>query len=240
MNTKRRALATVCTAAAAVMTLLAGQAHAAVIWDGDASRGTGVFGHIGSNCGAPGSVTAVDESARGEVWRYRKPAGSNRCESRGIVVGGDDYTFTNGSTRYLGWASKLSSTVDNNAIFQWKSYGDHQQNWPVVLKMIGGKLTVIQRQPDGTVHTIWTRSVSAGAWNHIVIGLHLSDQTRGGWVELWFNGAKQTFNSGTQRWNCRTFDSENHPKWGVYGADSNSVDHYVDALKIGTSYGDVD
>ncbi|WBB62444.1 hypothetical protein O7599_07905 [Streptomyces sp. WMMC500] len=240
MKHMRTALAAVCTAAVAAVTLPAGPAQATVIWDGDASRGTGVFAHIGSNCAAPGGVTAVDDSARGRVWRYRKPSGLERCESRGIAVNGDDYTFTNGSTRYLGWSSRLSSTVDNNAVFQWKSYGNHQQNWPVVLKMVGGRLTMIQRQPGGTVHTIWSRSVSANTWNHIVVGLHLSDQTRGGWVELWINGAKQTFSDGTQRWACRTFDSENHPKWGVYGADANSVDHYVDALKVGTSYGDVD
>ncbi|MGY1495209.1 heparin lyase I family protein [Streptomyces sp. QTS52] len=239
MSNRRLGLASVCTAAVAVMTLMAGQAQATVIWDGDASRGTGIFANIGSNCAAPGGVTAVDDSARGKVWRYHKPAGSNRCESRGITVSGDEYTFTNGSTHYLGWASKLSSTVDNNAIFQWKSYGDHQQNWPVVLKMISGRLTMIQRQPDGTVHTIWSTPVSAGAWNRVAVGLHLSDETLGGWVELWFNGTKQTFSNGTQRWNCRTFDSENHPKWGVYGAEPSSMDHYVDALKIGTSYADV-
>lgn len=166
--------------------------------------------------------------------------GSDRCESRGIAVGGTDYTFANGGTYYLGWTSKLSAAVDNNAVFQWKSYGDHLQNWPVVLKMINGRLTMIQRQPDGTVDTIWSRPFAANSWSHIVVGLHLSDETRGGWVELWIDGARQTFSDGTQRWACRTFDAENHPKWGVYGAGSSAVDHYVDALKVGTSYGDVD
>ncbi|MFI1397357.1 hypothetical protein [Streptomyces sp. NPDC020681] len=237
---KRVGLAGTVVAGVAAMTLFAGQAQASVIWDGDASKGTGVFAHVGSNCASPGSLTAVNDSSRGAVWRYRKPGGLNRCESRGIANGGTDYAFTNGRTYYLGWTSKLSSTVDNNAVFQWKSYGDFSQNWPVVLKMISGRLTMIQRQPDGTVHTIWSKAVSANSWNHIVVGLHLSDQTKGGWVELWFNGSKQTFNSGTQRWQCRTWDSENHPKWGVYGAQANAVDHYVDALKVGTAYGDVD
>lgn len=219
--------------------LLAGPAGAAVIWDGDASRGTGVFGHIGSNCASPGSVTAVNDEAQGRVWRYYKPSGSDRCESRGIKVGSSQYTFTDGSTYYFGWRSKLSSTVNNNATFQWKSYGDHIQNWPVVLKVIDGRLTMIQRQPGNVVHTIWSTPVSANAWNRIVLGLHISDDTTGGWVELWYNGQKQTFSNGSQRWACRTLDDENHPKWGVYGASGSTVINYVDALKVGTSYNDV-
>lgn len=226
-------------AAIAAMTLVASPAHASLIWDGDAAKGTGVFGLIGSNCASPGSVTAVTDAERGSVWRFRKPAGSNRCEVHGIAHDGDDYHFVNGNTYYLGWSSKLSNTVDNNAVFQWKSYGDHIQNWPVVLKMIDGELTMIQRQPDGTIYTIWSTPVSAGAWNHVVVGLHLSDETWGGWVELWFNGVKQTFRDGTQRWACRTWDSTNDPKWGVYGAESSSVDNYIDDLKVGTSYADV-
>ncbi len=38
-------------------------AQATLIWDGDASRGTGVFASF--NCGSPGSVTAVDDSTMG-------------------------------------------------------------------------------------------------------------------------------------------------------------------------------
>lgn len=219
---------------------MATPAQAAVIWDGDASRGTGVFGHIGSNCSSPGSVSAVDDSTHGRVFRFRKPSGSNRCEAKGITVNGQHYTFSNGSTYYLGWSSRLSNTVNNNATFQWKSYNNHIQNWPVVLKVINRRLTMIQRQPGGTVYTIWSAPISANSWHHIVVGLHLSDATRGGWVELWFNGTRQTFNDGSQRWACRTWDSLNEPKWGVYGAESSSVDNYIDELKVGTSYGDVD
>ena len=46
------------------------------------------------------------------VWRFHKPSGDRRCESRGIRVGGSKYTFRNGTTVYLGWRSKLSSAVD--------------------------------------------------------------------------------------------------------------------------------
>lgn len=214
-------------------------AEASVIWDGDASKGTGVFGIIGSNCASPGSVTAVDDASQGRVWRYDKPASSGRCETRGVKVGGSLYQFEGDRTYYLGWRTKLSNTVNNNATFQWKSFGNHIQNWPVVLKLIDGRLTMIQRQPDGVVHTVWSTPFAANTWYRVVLAIHVSDETLGGFVELWFNGVKQTFSDGTQRWECRTLDDENHPKWGVYGATGSDVRHYVDALKIGTSYSDV-
>lgn len=218
---------------------MASPANAAVIWDGDASRGTGVFALIGSNCASPGSVTAVDDAGHGRVWRYHKPSGLNRCESRGIKVGGSTYLFRDGQTVYLGWYSKLSSTVNNNATFQWKSFGNHTQNYPFVLKVISNRITMIQRQPGTSEVRIWSQPITANSWNHFAIGVHLSSDTRGGWIELWFNGTRQTFGNSTQRYACRTFDSENHPKWGVYGASGTTVTNFVDGLKIGTTHADV-
>jgi hypothetical protein len=224
--------------AVSVVMMLAGNAHASEIWDGDASRGKGIFGNL--NCDSPGSITAVSEPGRGQVWRFNKPSGSNRCENHGISVGGDRYPFGNNSTFYFGWSSRLTSTANNNATFQWKSYGSHIQNFPVVLKMISGKLTMLQRQPGGKTYYPWSRSISANSWNHIVLGIHTSSATTGGWVELYFNGTQQTFSNGQLRWPCRTWDSRNEPKWGIYGASGSSIANFVDDLKVGTTYGDVD
>ena len=181
------------------MVVVAGNAHASEIWDGDASRGRGVFGNIGGECASPGSVTAVDDPAQGRVWRFSKPSGSRRCEARGISVGGSRYRFANNSTYYLGWRSKLSSTVNNNATFQWKSYENHTQNFPIVLKMVSGRLTLLQRQPGGREYFPWSRGIGANQWNHIVLGIHTSSAVQGGWIELYFNGAQQTFTNGSPR-----------------------------------------
>jgi hypothetical protein len=231
---------TIVSLVAAFSVVPASPAHAAAIWDGDASRGTGVFANVGSNCAAPGSVTAVNDATHGRVWRYHKPSGSDRCESRGIKVNGAEYQFANGGTYYLGWYSKLSSTVNNNAVFQWKSYGSHTQNYPFVLKMINGRITMNQRQPGSSDQVIWSAPFTANTWRHFAIGVHLSAGTRGGWVQLWLDGRQQTFVDGSTRYACRTFDSENHPKWGVYGASGTTVTNLVDGLKVGTSYTDVD
>jgi hypothetical protein len=216
-------------------------ADASLIWDGDASKGTGVFGTIGSNCASPGTVTAVSDSTQGTVWRFSKPSGLDRCEAHGISVNGSMYVFQNGSTYYLGWRNKLTNLVDNNANFQWKSYptDGSLQNWPIVIKMISNRVTMIQRQPGSVIKTVWSSAISANTWNHYVVSIHVSDQTLGGWVELWYNGVMQTLSNGSTRWPCRTLDGTNDPKWGVYGATSSAVINYVDGLRVGTTYSDV-
>jgi hypothetical protein len=81
----------------------------------------------------------------------------------------------------------------------------------------------------------------ANQWNHFALGLKLSNQTRGGWVELYFNGVLQTLTTGGTRYACRLFDSGNHncPKWGVYGGRGRDMSNFVDGLRVGTTIGDV-
>jgi polysaccharide lyase-like protein len=217
----------------------AAPAHASVIWTGDAGRGSASATFGQANCDAPGSVVATTDPVHGPVWRFTKPAGDNRCEEHGIRVGGAMYRFTDNATYYLGWSTRLSSTVDDNAIFQWKSYGNHIQNYPVVLKVLNRKLTILNRQPGGEDHYPWAVPVSAGTWYHVVLGIHTSDALQGGWIELYLNGVPQRFGNGATRWPCRTWDSTNDPKWGVYGAQDSTVVNDVDDLRVGTAYPDV-
>jgi len=224
-------------AAALGFVLLAGPAQAAVIWTGDAAAGGFPFGN--SNCSRPGSIKVVSNPVRGKVWQFNKPKGDLRCESHGISVRGKRYKFANNNTYYLGWWMNLSNTADNNANFQWKSYGHHIQNFPLVVKMIRGRVTLMNRQPRGQTFYPWAVPFAANTWHHIVLGIHTSDQLKGGWVELYYDGVQQTFTDGTKRWACRTWDSSNEPKWGVYGAQGFAVTNLVSGLKVGSTYADV-
>jgi hypothetical protein len=56
---------------------------------------------------------------------------------------------------------------------------------------------------------------------------------------VYVGGVQQTFSNGQKRWACRTMDDINDPKWGVYGANGTAVTNYVDGLKVGTTYADV-
>ncbi|QIS11537.1 hypothetical protein [Nocardia arthritidis] len=214
-------------------------AHASVIWSGDPAQGTGVFGNL--NCDSPGSITVGQDPDHGAVWQYQKPAGDNRCESHGISVDGQKYHFQNDSTYYFGWWSKLSSSADDNANFQWKSYGDGMtQNWPFVIKVKDGRMVVLQRQPGNQQQIVWTSNpITTDTWYHYVVGLHTSDDLTGGWIQLWFNGQPQTFSDGTTQYSCRTWDVSNDPKWGVYGAEDTDFTNTVAGLKLGTGYDDV-
>jgi hypothetical protein len=217
--------------------LLAGQAQASVVWSGDAAAGGFPFGN--SNCSRPGSITVVTDAKRGKVWRFNKPARDLRCESHGISIKGKRYRFANNNTYYFSWWTNLSNITDNNANFQWKSYGHHIQNFPVVLKMRGGRLTMLQRQPHGQTFYPWSVPFQANTWHHLVLGIHTSDQLKGGWVEVYYDGVQQTFTNGTKRWAARTWDSYNEPKWGVYGAERVAVANLISGLKLGTTLTDV-
>ena len=239
MSSRMRTLA---CAIVAVSTIGVGTAGATLLWDGNASKGTGVFKIIGSNCSSPGSVTAVDDATYGKIWRYNKPAGLDRCESHGT----NTVTFSNGQSYYLGWRYKLSNTVNNNAQFQWKvwpSPGPAGLNWPLALKCVNNRAVLLNRKginPDGSyeVYEIWSTPITANVWNEMVLHTVVSNQRDGGYVEVWYNGVQQTLLGGTLRWACRLYDNDEvGPKWGVYGATDNSVINYVHGLKVGTTYG---
>jgi len=222
--------------------LVARAAHASLIWDGDASKGTDVFKLLNLETGA--TLAPASDATHGTVWRYSKPAGCNRSETHGIKVGGSGYTFAMGSTYYLGWRYKLTSLVDNNANFQWKAYGGGAgnpmlQNYPITVSMKDGKAGLWQKQPGAAMTQLWSKAIAVSSWHEIVLVIKVSDQTTGGYIELWWDGAQQTLTGGATRYYCRTFDCDHVcPKWGVYGALDTAVTNYVDALKVGTSLAD--
>jgi hypothetical protein len=232
---------------AAALLTFAATANASLIWDGAASNGTGVFSLINKgNCFTEGSssITAVNDPGGqfGTVWRYHKPSDSNRCENHGIRVGGSEYRVVNGQNIYYGWRYRVTTTANNNANFQWKSYGDgHQQNFPFVFKNVSGQVRFMYTPPGGGSVYIWSRSISANVWNHVVLRLNISTSSSTGYAQMWYNGVQQTFTNGSTTYNGRTLDVGNHncPKWGVYGGSGTDMSNYVHALKAGTTYADV-
>jgi len=232
-----------CVLMAVFAVLLAASADAELIWtDQDGAAGNSVWGYLGStgNCGSPSSVTIGSEAGRGSVFRFRKPASSNRCETHGINVGGGQWNPQEGGTYYLGWWSRLTSTANNNANFQWKSYGSHIQNFPVILKIINGRMNLMYREPgEPCCHVVWSTPISANVWNHYVLAIHVRSSESSGWIEFWFNGVHQTLTNGSTRFHGRTHDDINHPKWGVYGGTGIDMSNYLDDVRVGTALADV-
>jgi hypothetical protein len=223
--------------------LLISAASASVIWDGDASKGKGVFKAYGTgNVESPATLDAVSDSTQGMVWRYHKPSGSNRSETHGCRNGSTNVVFNNGNLYYLGWRNRITNTTNNNAVFQWKAYGSNMtQNFPLVLKIVSGQLRLQYTPPGGNSVYIWSGPINTSSWYHQVLAIRVSTSASTGYVEFWRNGTKQTFTNGSQRYMCRTLDAEHCcPKWGIYGASTTTITNYVDGLKVGTTYGDVD
>lgn len=224
--------------------VVATPAEAAVIWDGDATQGTGVFPAV--ECAAPGGlVTAAQTDGHGTVFRYTKGATEWRCESRGIKVGGAKYVFQNNSTYYLGWESKVDTVAlpggGDFVVFQWKSYPNAEQNYPLLMTVEDGRVRLYHVGSGEVWNQIWSAPVAAFDWHGFVLGIHTSDSATDGWVELWFDGVQQTFGNGSQRYAGRTWDSANEPKWGVYDRDNTTdqIVNRVDSLRVGTTYADV-
>jgi hypothetical protein len=234
---KRAAWSIIAAGVTAGILLVPGSANAAVLVNADASSsGTSVFGRIGTGNCAEGNISVVSDPQRGRVFRFHKPSSGNRCEHRGYR----GFTFRNNTTYHIGWWFKLSNTGNNNAIFQWKSYESHRQNFPIVLKMVDGRLTMLHSPLNGGDRNIWRsgEAIRTNTWYHVVLSIHTNDNTneRGGWVEMTFNGQRITFTTGGQRFVGRTWDSLNDAKMGVYGARGRDVSNFIDGVRVATTY----
>lgn len=207
-----------------------------ILWDGDANNGTGVFKVLNLEDGA--ALAAVNNTNYGKIWRFHKPVGSSRCEvhaAQGFQAGeGDDI--------YLGWRSQLAmpATVTTNAFFQWKAYGSNMtQNFPIVIKAVSGELRLYHFAPGQIGTVLWSTPLSVNSWNSFVLRINVSRTATTGFIEFWYNGAKQTLTGGSQRYYARTLDAEYcDPKWGVYGASSTEIYNRIHALKIASTYGE--
>ncbi|MFF4966189.1 heparin lyase I family protein [Streptomyces sp. NPDC001037] len=233
---------TALAAAVASILIVASPAQASVLWDGDASQGTRVFGNL--DCAAPGSVdTASSSTGHGTIFRFTKPAGDIRCEARGISVNGSRYAFADASTYYFGWESQPSTVSGDFVVWQWKSYPNANQNYPLIMTIKDGSIRLFYVAPDSSSwKLLWSHPIGAGEWHRYAVGIHTSSSSSSGWAELYFDGVRQTLAGGTTRFTGRTWDSANEPKWGAYDRDDGSTEiiNRIDSLKVGTSYGDVD
>ncbi len=171
-------------------------------------------------CGQ-GRVTVVSPG----VFDFYKPASANRCEAKGAA----GITPTRGRTYTIQWSFRLSNTVNNNAVFQWKSYGRPMlQNYPLVLKMIDRQLCFMYKGPSAS-GVIWNRtSIAANTTHTVRLQILVSDSASAGRVSYWLDGSAKFTNRA-----ARTFDGTSvEPKWGVYGASGTTVTDRVSSLTM--------
>jgi hypothetical protein len=170
--------------------------------------------------------TGAKMTYSGGVFSFVKPAGAHRCEAHGA----SGVTITQGRTYTIQWDFNLTSTADNNAIFQMKAYGSPMvQNYPFVLKCIGGNLCLQYSQPSGGVKTVETRNaITANTWHTIKLQIYISNSASSGWISYWLDGSQKL-----NKFKGKTFDGDQtDPKWGVYGGDSASITDKIRNLSM--------
>jgi hypothetical protein len=201
-------------AAAALAVVAAAPAQA---WT---ATSTTSFKLIGPNCDG-GTVTSS-----GGTFQFKKPAGVPRCEAKGA----SGITPTIGRTYTIQWNFKLNTTVNNNAIFQWKAYPSDSslQNYPLVLKCISNKLVLQYRPPSATPIYVNSTSISANTTYGVKLQIYVSSSSSAGWVSYWLNGTQKV-----NQYKARTFDGTSvEPKWGIYGATDTYVIDTVSSLSM--------
>jgi hypothetical protein len=207
-----------------------------VLFNGDASRGSSnVWYSI--NIEGSGYVNTVTDETGTLVWKFYKPSGSHRSEGHGVK----GYRASEGSDIYIGWTSKLliPSTLKTDAVFQWKSYPTEgsNANHPVMLRTKDGRLELQYFDQTHTAFVPWSTTLSPSTWMKVVLRIKVSRSSSVGFIELWYNGVKQTFSNGSQRYYAVTLDSDYcDPKWGVYGGDASTVTNYVKKIRVATTY----
>jgi hypothetical protein len=230
-------------------------ARGQVLWEADPAKGIGVFGgfhmelddlktFFHTNPDPTGSsITAVPDGPYPSVWRFLKMAGDARNEAFAWT---GNKSPTIGQTYYLGWRFKVDNTINEQSLFQWKSFSPDAthpmiQNHPFMMKFFNGELHFTYYKPGDISQNLWSLVVPANQWNRVVVGIHVDDAEFGGWLQLWWNGVPQNLAGGGAQFPCRTFDSRGvMPKWGVYGANKTTMSLSIHALKMGTTFEAVD
>ncbi|KAF4409383.1 heparin lyase I family protein [Streptomyces lycii] len=236
---RKRSPATAAAVAAMMLGLTPGDAHASVIWDGDASHGTGVFADV--LCASPSSLTVTDwNDGRGDIFAFNKQPGSNRCEGHGVRVGGFEYRFTadEPNAYWFGWES-MTKTGNAQTVFQWKSNGtndQNEQNYPVIMKVEDSRLKVWYVAPGEQWTAIGSVPWAPEAWHKIELGIYARPGTAGR-VQVFLDGAKVADRSGIQTWDTLG----NKPRWGTYGSAFTEVEstNWINGLRFGTTGSDV-
>jgi hypothetical protein len=230
----------------AAVALLAVPAQATVLWDGDASKGLGVWGSIQV---PNGSVTIVDDSTYGKAFKIVCNDNGN-TKARAEVARFAGVTLQDNADYYIGWSSKWGPLPTLSGKWQVLSQvhldGPGAVGGPVPfgLSVPGdGQMHFNLQDPNGASSSMWDHSLPLNSWHRYVMHTKVST-TLSGYCELWYDGVMQTLTNGQTRIPC-AMDHDNsgyYWKWGIYRSGSGgpigqSV-HYLAHPRLATSLAD--
>src|SRR5437868_4121169 len=222
-----------------------GVASAAVLWDGDASKGTAVFGEVQS---FNGPITVVDDPTYGKVFKIVcNDNGGTKARSEVSYMAGVILDTKNGDY-YVAWRSKWGPLPTTAGKWQVLSQIHHDPVGlggpvPFGLSVPGdGKMHFNAQDPTGRSYSMWDHELPLDSWHRYVMHTKMGETLDTGYCEIWFDGVKQTLTNGQEKIPCAMSrpNAGSHWKWGVYrsgagGPIGQSV-HYLQHPMMGTSY----
>ncbi len=184
-----------------------------VLWKPNTTVGPTSFASV--QC-ATGNFSVVT-SGKGKVWQAYQAAGQERCEALGPVL-------TDGQTFYVGWSSKVAIDDSNDRyIFQLKcDPSTGTANHPIEIDATDGRVRLQEWDTKHVAHPIWTAPIANNQWHSYALKIHLGRTD--GTIDLWYDGKKQTFSTGSGTFTGTTYDgSSDYLKWGSYHPSSGAA-----------------
>ena len=191
------------------------------------------------------SASMVRDAIRGMVARFEVRSGDvpnfgggERAEvqSTQAQTGG-----TEGQTLWFAFSTKFDPTFSMD-YDGWPQWGITNQ-WhptsstgspPFSFGLTSGGTWSLRVNPQsspgvylGGERSIWTVPMDRGSWHDIKMQVHFSTSDTGGWIQLWQNGVRQTFNDGSDTYYCATIiptTTSVYYKEGLYRAPKATTD----------------
>jgi hypothetical protein len=155
---------------------------------------------------------------------------------------------TEGNHTYIGWSTYFPSSFPR-VIGRWfvffQFHGAPYSGSPRIAFGIRGSRLGLHRDEAFRFDSPWSVPLQRERWLDFVVGVKWSRDPRVGYVELWFNGERQTFSNGEERLGMATIKKDQQAvvtipaNYRARGTVPGRVTIVHDDIEIGNSYGSV-
>jgi len=222
--------------ATALGVFLCQPAKASILWDGDASHGTSVFGSLNIE-NNPGTITVVTDAQQGQVFRMIcYDNGSTKVRTEGSRM--RNFQPLAGQTYWFGWKHKWGPLPTKcgkwQVLEQIHLSGTGAAGGPVPFGLhvdgCDANMEFEYQKPSGTAVNFLVMPLPLNSWHSFMYHEKWSTSESDGYVEFWYDGTMKTLANGQTRYPAAWCfpNSTSYWKWGIYRSGSGGP--------IGTSY----
>jgi hypothetical protein len=224
-----------------------GTSQATILWNGDASKGTGVFGKLNIE-NNPGTITVVTDSTQGKVFKMVCfDNGNTKVRTEGSRMAG--FQPTAGNTYYFGWKHKWGPLPTKcgkwQVIEQIHLTGSGRVPFGLHVDGCDANMHWQYNNPSGTAKDFLVLTFPLNSWHSFVYHEKWSNSESDGYVEVWYDGSMKTLKNGKTRYPAAWCNSgtTSYWKWGIYrsgsGGPIGTSVAYLWRPRAGTTFADV-